>query len=167
MLKFLGVSLLSSANKKGGDWEHRLGTLEKAFHVEVPCGVTFSVPEAQGTCLGTQGTCNLKLLFFNSISEHPNEGLCLELCNEYLPDVSSECYESIALANGSSQDKPSRSDFPHFAMRVARDENAENAENLSLHTKIHWALRKLAARKSGKSRKCSGTDNRPESRGFK
>ena len=54
MSKFLGVSLLSSASKKGSTWEHGPGTAckllssrsafgkgvsEKAFHLEVPRGI--------------------------------------------------------------------------------------------------------------------------------
>ena len=84
MSKFPGVSLLSSASKKGRAWEHgpgapckllssrsfseRLerfgkGVSEKAFHLEVPRGIPFLFRRQKGTYLGTEGTYHLKLLF--------------------------------------------------------------------------------------------------------
>ena len=93
--KFPGVSLLSSASKKGRTWEHGPGSpvqtpfvtlllrtlrafgkgvSEKAFYLEVPWGVPFLFRRQKGTYLGTQGTYHLKLLFWNSFSEHPISG---------------------------------------------------------------------------------------------
>ena len=88
MSKFLGVSLLSSASKKRRIWEHGPGTpcklllsrsfskrlerSEKAFHLEVPRSIPFLFRRQKITYLGTQGTYHLKLLFWNSFSEHPN-----------------------------------------------------------------------------------------------
>ena len=72
MSKFLEVSLLSSASKKGRTWEHGPGTpckllssrsfserlerSEKAFYLEVPWGVPFLFRRQKGTYPGTQGT---------------------------------------------------------------------------------------------------------------
>ena len=50
----------------------RKGVSEKAFCVEVPWGVPFLLWRQEGTYLGTQGTYHLKLLLWNSFSEHPN-----------------------------------------------------------------------------------------------
>ena len=76
MSKFLGVSPLSSARKKGRPWEHGPGTpckllfvmllfrtlravekgaSEKVFHLEVSWGVPFLFRRQKGTYLGTQG----------------------------------------------------------------------------------------------------------------
>ena len=60
-----------------------------------------------------------------------------------------------SIAPNAGQDKAGRSDFPQFAIRGARGENAENVDRLSFHTK-NRDVRKSAAQKRGKFGKFRG-----------
>ena len=74
--------------------------------------------------------------------------------------------QSFSVAPNAGQDKASRSDFPHFAIQLARRENAENAD-VSLVSHPDPPTLAFLERKQGKPRKRQGffSPRNPEKKG--